>query len=140
MKTKKTDEIKTLNENWKRALADYQNLSKRVEADKKEFVKFAAANIVTKLIPTLDVLELAAAHSSDPGIQMAVKQFQDVLSSESLQSIITAPGEPFDHTIHECIETILGEPDNSVVELVAKGYKIDGLVIRPAKVKVYKKI
>jgi len=92
MKTKKTDEIKTLNENWKRALADYQNLSKRVEADKKEFVKFAAANIVTKLIPTLDVLELAAAHSSDPGIQMAVKQFQDVLSSESLQSIIPAPG------------------------------------------------
>lgn len=139
MKAKKTDEIKSLEENWKRALADYQNLVKRIEADKKDFIKFATANIVTKLIPTLDILELAAAHSSDPGVQMAVKQFQDVLSSENLQSIVPVVGDPFDHSLHECAQTIPGEPDNTIGELISKGYKIDDFVIRPAKVKVLKR-
>ncbi len=140
MKVKKTDEIKTLNENWKRALADYQNLVKRVEAEKKEFVRFSNTNLLAKLIPVLDILDLADKHSSDPGIKMAVAQFREVLSSENVQEISPVVGDAFDHALHECLETLPGELDNTVAELVTTGYKIDKFVVRPAKVKVYKKL
>ena len=133
-------EIKTFEDNWKRALADYQNLVKRVELDKKDFVRFASANIVAKFIPTLDILEMAAIHTKDPGVQMAVKQFQDVLKSEGLQEISPVPGDSFDHELHECIETVPGEPNDSIAESVLKGYKIEAFIIRPAKVKVFKSI
>ena len=64
--------LKLLEENWKRALADYHNLTKRIESDKKDFVKLATVQIISRFIPSLDVLELAATHSQDPGVHMAV--------------------------------------------------------------------
>ncbi|TSC87658.1 MAG: molecular chaperone GrpE [Microgenomates group bacterium Gr01-1014_16] len=134
------NKIKTLEESWKRALADYQNLVKRVEADKKDFVRFANMNLLAKLIPVLDILDLAAKHSSDPGIKMAVAQFREVLQSENVQEIIPAPGDKFDHELHECLETLPGELDNTIAELVTPGYKIDKFIIRPAQVKVHKKL
>ena len=130
--------LKTLEENWKRALADYQNLVKRIESEKKDFIRFANMNLLAKLIPVLDILDLAAKHSSDSGIKMAVAQFREVLFSENVQEISPRTGESFDHELHECLETLPGEPDNTIVELVTSGYKIDKFVIRPAKVKVYK--
>ena len=129
---------KTLEENWKRALADYHNLVKRVDADKKDFVTYATANIMAKLLPTLDILELAAAHSQDQGVQMAVKQFKDVLAGEGLQEISPEVGDVYDHSLYECLETLPGEPDNTLAEIITKGYKINNYVIRPAKVKVFK--
>lgn len=130
--------LKTLEENWKRALADYQNLVKRVETEKKDFVRFANMNLLAKLIPVLDILDLAAKHSADPGIKMAVAQFRDTLSSENVQEISPKIGDPFDHELHECLETLPGEPDNTIAEPVTPGYKIDKFIIRPAKVKVFK--
>ncbi len=129
---------KTLEENWKRALADYHNLVKRVDADKKDFVTYATANIMAKLLPTLDVLELAATHSQDPGVKMAVKQFQNVLTAEGVQEILPKAGDIYNHQIHECLETLFGEPDNTLAEIISKGYKISNYVIRPSKVKVFK--
>jgi len=130
---------KTFEENWKRALADYQNLVKRIDTDKKDFVKFATANIISKFLPSLDILELSATHSQDQGVQMAVKQFQDVLFAEGLQEISPKVGDTFDHEIHECVETLSGEPDNTIAEIITKGYKINDYVIRPAKIKAYVK-
>lgn len=129
MKNKKTtnevitlkDQIRILDENWKRALADYQNLSKRIEADKKDFVKFATANIISELIPSLDVLDMADKHSVDPGIHMAVKQFHAVLENAGLQTISPGIGEKFDHQLHECIETLTGTPEDTIAELSAAG-------------------
>jgi molecular chaperone GrpE len=132
------DQAKIFEANWKRSLADYQNLLKRVESEKREFVKFASSNIISKLLPTLDILELAAKHSGDQGVQMAVKQFQSVLKEEGLQEINPQPGEVYDHSLHECIEIVDGGQSNTIVETVTKGYKMDDFVIRPAKVKVFK--
>ena len=120
-------------------MADYQNLVKRIDTDKKDFVKFATANIISKLLPSLDILELSATHSQDRGVQMAVKQFQDVLFAEGLQEISPKVGDTFDHEIHECVETLPGEPDNTIAEIITKGYKINDYVIRPAKIKAYVK-
>lgn len=125
-------------ENWKRALADYQNLLRRVEADKKEFVRLSNANLVAKLLPSLDILELAADHSKDLGVQLAAKQFHEALTLEGLETISPEVGDNFDHNWHECSETVPGEKNDTIAELVLKGYKIGEYVLRPAKVKVFK--
>lgn len=134
-------QMQSLNENWKRALADYQNLLRRVELEKKEFVKLSNANLVARLLPSLDIIDLAAAHSHDLGVQMAAKQFRQALSEEGLQLIEPQVNIPFDHTEQECSETlppVKPEDENTVAELVLKGYKIDNYVLRPARVKVFK--
>lgn len=131
-------QIKTLDQNWKRALADYQNLSKRIEADKREFVRLASLSLISKLLPTLDVLKLAALHSEDPGVKMAVKQFQQILQEEGLLEISPISGDLFNPDLHECIETLSGGTNDTIAETTTTGYKIDDYVIRPAKVKVFK--
>jgi len=146
-KTKPTEaldlenKIKSLDENWKRALADYQNLVRRVENDKKEFVKLANANLVARLLPSLDIMELSALHSQDLGVQMAAKQFHQALAEEGLQIIEPAIDTPFNPQEQECSETIAlpeEKSENTISELVLKGYKIGDYILRPAKVKVYK--
>lgn len=136
-------QVEELTNSWKRSLADYQNLIKRTESDKRDFMKFAAVTILAKLIPALDLLEMAAAHLDDQGLRLAVKNFQDVLRSEHVQEIVPQSGDPFDATAHECTETVAFSLDesvkeNTIAEMVLKGYKIDTFIIRPAKVKVYK--
>lgn len=133
-------QINTLTNDWKRALADYQNLVKRFESEKHEVVRFANLNLISKLLPSLDILEMSALHSQDAGVKMAVKQFQDILVSEQLEAIIPNIGDTFDPNIHDCLETVPGETENTLAEIVAKGYKIGDVILRPAKVKVYKKL
>src|SRR3972149_10208696 len=125
-------------ENWKRALADYQNLLRRVETDKREFMKLANVNLIARLLPSLDILELAATHSQDLGVQLAASQFHEALNAEGLESISPKVGGIFDHNWHECSETVIGEKMDTIAELVLKGYKIGEYVLRPAKVKVFK--
>jgi molecular chaperone GrpE len=133
------EQIQVLDENWKRALADYQNLLKRVESEKKDFSKFLTINMIAKLLPTLDILEMAATHSADPGVQMAVKQFQQVLKEEGLEEIVPQSGDTYNHELHECIEVVSGEASEQVAEVITKGYKLNDYIIRPAKVKVWQK-
>lgn len=134
VKEKKSLEHKELEENYLRALADYQNLSKRVEREKETFVKFANAVLILKMLPVLDNLERASEHLKDQGIELVLKQFKESLSSEGVTEI-TAHGQEFNPELHEAVEKVKGE-EGRVVEVLEKGYKLGEKVIRPAKVKV----
>ncbi len=132
------EEIQVLDQNWKRALADYQNLVKRIDTDKREFIKFVTTQTISKFLPSLDLLEMAVNHNNDQGLNLAVKQFKDVLREEGLQEINPQIGDQFDHTIHECLEVLPGGDNDTIAQVLLKGYKIGESVIRPAKVKVFK--
>jgi molecular chaperone GrpE len=137
------EQIANLDANWKRSLADYQNLLRRVESDKKEFLKMSNANLIARLLPSLDIIELAASHTGDMGVQLAAKQFREALKQEGLEEITPSIGDLFDHSLHECGETVspLGDHvQNSIAELILKGYRLGDYVLRAAKVKVYKAV
>ena len=119
---------------WKRALADYQNLEKRVIQEKQEFVKFSNALLLSKLLAVLDDLERAEKHLKDQGLSLAVNKFKEVLQKENLEEI-KAQGEEFNPELMEATEIIEG-PKNRVVEVVNKGYLLNNKVLRVAKVKV----
>lgn len=127
---KKTDLENTL----KRALADYQNLKKRSEAEHHLLAKFSASEVLAKLLPVLDDLERAQAHLQDAGLALAVKQFLTVLAGEGVQSM-NLLNQPFDPKFAECQEMVPG-PKDQVIEVINQGYTLYDRILRPAKVKV----
>ena len=129
---------KELEEKLKRALADYHNLEKRIEEERKLLSKLSASLLIEKLLPVLDNLEQAQSHLNDEGLEIVLKQFRDILQVEGVEEI-PAEGSQFDPHLHEAVETQAGEQENQVARVLAKGYKIDNTVIRPAKVVVVKK-
>lgn len=134
-KIKKFEEkIVDLTNKWKRALADYQNLEKRVVAEKKEFAQFANASLLDKLLPVLDGLEKCHRYLKDRGLGLILDQLKKALESEGLEEI-KAKGERFDPAKMDAVEMVKGEK-NRVVEVILKGYKLNDQVLRPAKVKV----
>lgn len=147
MLTKKQDNTQTKQDktfdDWKnkylRAIADYQNLEKRVAAQRIQDLKYTAGTIITKLLPVLDVLEKAEKATSDQGIILAVKMFRDTLKSEGVEKI-EVTGKKFDPNSMECIEVNAGKVDDTVTEEVLAGYSLNGKTIRVAKVKVGKPI
>jgi molecular chaperone GrpE len=133
-KTKTDSKILELENNYKRALADYQNQERRHKDLEIQMVKNASGKIIEKLLTILDSLELAQSHLKDKGLQMVIDQINTLLQSEGLQQI-TTDGQDFDPYTMDCTEIVEGTKDK-VVETVSKGYTLYEKVLRPAKVKV----
>ena len=122
----------------KRALADYQNLERRIEAERKILSQLSCAILVEKFLPVLDNLEAAQKHLNDQGLQMVIGQFRDILTQEGVEEV-QAEGVRFDPHLHEATEVIQGENDGVIAKVIRKGYKIDNKVIRPVQVVVERK-
>lgn len=125
-----------LENNYKRALADYQNLQKRVQEEKSEWVRSANKELLLRILTVLDTLILAQQHVQDQGLQISVQQFLDVLKGEGVTRIETA-GKEFNPHLMECITTEQGE-ENKVLEEIRAGFMLYDKVLRPAQVKVGK--
>jgi len=121
-----------------RALADYDNLTKRVEREREGFAELANLRFVLKFLPIFDMLEQSQKHLKDPGIAIALKELYEALETESIVRISAREGEDFDESVHEVVEVVDGD-NGKIVECVLTGWRYDnGQVIRPAKVKVGK--
>ena len=120
-----------------RALADYQNLLRQSLKDREEFVKYALANFLEDILPVYDHLKMSLNGLKDDdhkspwveGVKYVLKQFKDVLESKGVEEIKTI-GEKFDH---ETMEALDGKGEKVKQEVMA-GYKLNGKVIRHAKV------
>lgn len=135
--------IAELDNQLKRAVADYRNLESRVSQGRSELTNYVGAEIIRKILPSLDHLEQALTGVSDTekssgwfkGVELAVKELNGVLASEGLGQIV-ADGQ-FDPNLHEAVDTQEGE-DNMILKVTRKGYNLNGKVLRPAQVVVGK--
>lgn len=127
-------EIADLEGKWKRALADYDNLVKRIEKEKQEFIKFSNARLLDKLLPVLDSLEECRRHFEGEGLKLLLEQFKKALESEGLKEI-EVKGKNFDPMTMDAVEMSKGEK-NKVVGVIMKGYQLNGKILRPARVKI----
>lgn len=124
---------------YKRALADYQNLLKQTTREKEEFFKYALTDFLHDLLPIYDHLKMSLIALNDDevknpwveGVKHVLKQFKEVLNDRGIEEIRTL-GEKFDHHTMEALE---GKGEK-VKQEVIPGYKLNGRVIRPAKVVV----
>ena len=131
-----------------RLQADCENRKKRQDKEKLDFLKFANENLITELLRVMDDFERAidsAKNSNDAkvlleGIEMVRHDFQDIMEENGLKAIDPA-GQPFDPDRHEAVEHIVDDlhPENTVLEVMRKGYELNGKILRPAAVRVSKK-
>ena len=111
-----SERLEEVNNQLKRALADYSNLERRVKEEKDSFVKFANQNLLLKLLPLFSSLELATKKSGDEGIALILKQFRDSLRSEEVEEIYPR-NEKFDPSIHEAVEVVAGKK-GTIIEVL----------------------
>lgn len=132
-------------------LADMENTRKRMLKEKQDSIKYSVDRIVTDFLIPLDNLEGALKFtksdsvSSDVknwalGFEMILGQFKEALSHHGVTSFDSL-GQAFDPNHHQAIEMVeVDGPENMVIEESIKGYKREDRIIRPARVKVSKKI
>ena len=131
------EKAQNLENQVKRALADYQNLQKRVQEERISWIKTANKDLIARFLPILDTLMLAQKHVKDQGIELSIKQFLQALQDEVVEKIQTE-GKQFDPHTMECVQLEEGE-DGKVLEEIRAGYTIEDRAIRPAQVKVGQK-
>jgi molecular chaperone GrpE len=142
--------MKEASENYDRYLrqvAELENFKKRASREKDEAIRFANEALVKDLLPVVDNLERAVAHSKGggngkplvEGVEMVLRGLFDALAKHGVVPI-EAVGRPFDPEKHEAmaqIESGTYEP-NTVVEEYHKGYLLRDRLLRPALVSVAK--
>lgn len=130
-----------------RLQAEFDNYRKRAAKENAEYRDYAVSDAARSLLPVVDsftlALKNAAAKPEDlrKGVELIFKQLQDVLQKLNIERI-PAQGEPFDPRVHEAIEMVETDaaPDHHVLEELQPGYRIKGRLLRPAMVRVAKKI
>ncbi len=132
-------------ETAKRWQADFENFRKRQAAQAEEQALRASERVVERLIPALDDLERAIDHTTAggdledllKGVEMVHEKILGALAKEGVESIDPF-GEEFDPNVHQAVGQREDDevPDNTVVEVVHKGFRLHGKVLRPAAVVV----
>lgn len=141
--TQEIDNLKQQAEEFKnkylRALADYQNLEKRIDQERFELMKMGNKNLLIKIIPFLDNLEKAEVFVRDPGLKISKDHFMQILKEAGLEEMDLL-GKIFDPNFAEAVDIVPGKEDNKIMEVLRKGYQFENKIIRVAQVKVSKKI
>ena len=126
-----------------RTKADFENYRKRVARESAEAEARGRASLAQALLPVLDNLEraLAAAEPIDrdsppshlaEGVKLVYEELAGVLRGAGIESY-EPTGEAFDPDWHEAMMTRPGE-EGQVLEVLEKGYRLNGQVLRPARV------
>ncbi len=144
---KPTPEVVDYKDKWLRALAEYENLKKRVQKEKIETIKFSNQFLIMELFPIMDSFDSAMnciEKSNDKesflkGLKMLQGEFHRILEVNGLKKLKTV-NEKFDPNIHEAEGEISTDkfPAGIITQEIRTGYTLNDKLLRPALVKVSK--
>jgi molecular chaperone GrpE len=143
----KEKESKDNYERYLRALAELDNYKKRAARDKADIIKYGKEDLIKDILPFLDSLDRALAHSDagdaqtfKDGIALIQDQLLCCLKKHGVERIESV-GSDFDPNFHEALMQMesADHQDNQVVSEMEKGYLLNGRLIRPSRVCVCKK-
>ncbi len=130
---------------WQRSRAELENYKKRVLRDKENWRAEILGEVFNKVLLAFDDFDLAMQNLPEKleqedwvtGIHKVHKKFQQQLEQLDIAEV-PGEGEAFDPTIHEAVMRAQSEDyeAGTIIEVLRKGYAVDGRVIRPALVKV----
>jgi len=136
-------------ERLQRLQAEFENYRKRVEREKSQIADRARMDILSDFVALCDMLR-DAAQKRDPnesqdvesyrkGVELILKQFMDFLFKEGVKPM-EVEGQNFDPKFHEALMTEEGQQESSgrIAREIQKGFIYNDLVLRPARVSVYK--
>lgn len=135
---------------WLRAAAEAENMRRRCEREKSDYLKYATEKLIRDLLPVVDNLERALDHAAQgdspdaslqQGVELTLRGLRSALEGQGVVAI-EALGSAFDPHLHEAVsvEERSGVADNEVVAQLQKGYLLKDRLLRPALVVVAKAV
>ncbi len=150
---------------WQRALADYKNREMSIAKERPEWGRMAVRDFAEDLLIVMDTYDAAKSNAKAweavdanwrAGIEYIFNTFENKLKEQGFEKF-GAVGDSFDPNIHEGLGAVsldsnmseddknkksadakaMADKENTIAQLIMSGYKYNGKVIRPAKVKVY---
>ena len=129
---------------WLRAKAEGENIRRRAQEDVSKAQKFAVERFSNEMLAVKDSLEAGMAVQTDniesfkSGMELTLKQLSGVFEKFNIKEI-NPVGEKLDPHKHQAIGMVeSGQPANTVVSVMQKGYALNERVLRPALVMVAK--
>ena len=134
---------------WQKERADFINYKKGEDERKKQTLDYAREQFVEELLPVLDGYDMAFANKEAwekveknwrMGVEYIHQQLLKVLSDNGVMEISPVVGDIPNSNLHDMIENVVTDDeskDHTIAQVMQKGYKITGRVLRPARVKVY---
>ena len=136
-------ELAAANDRNLRLMAEFDNFRRRSAREQLEIIETANGKLLEKLSEVLDNFERAFASENkakdletfEKGMQMIHDQFAKVLADAGLEQL-DPTGQEFDPNCHEALMQQPSEdiPENHVVTVFMKGYKLKNKILKPAKV------
>ena len=130
-------------EKFLRLFAEFENYKRRTAKERIELFKTASEDVLSAMLPILDdfgraLTELEKQGESDllTGVKLISMKLTDTLASKGLEEVVIENGDSFNADISEAITQIPAGDDmkGKVVDVVEKGYKLGGKIIRFPKV------
>lgn len=142
------EEVTSLKDKYTRLFAEFDNYKKRTAKEKVDLLQSAGKDVITKLLPVLDDLDRAMAAMGEDegsssvreGVELIHAKLYRFLEQEGVKAM-DALGKAFDPDFHEAITTIPALSDDlkdKIVDVIEKGYFLNGKVLRYAKVVIGK--
>ncbi|MGB1050787.1 MAG: nucleotide exchange factor GrpE [Chitinophagales bacterium] len=142
-------ELAQQKDKYLRMFADFDNAKRRHAREKQEWFSTAGKDVILDILPVVDdferamQMETSEANADEKleseGVQLIYQKLAGVLKKRGIEAI-DAYGTPFDDALHEALTEIPADPEmkGKVVDVVEKGYTMNGKLIRHAKVVVGK--
>ncbi len=144
------EQIAQLEDQYLRTNAEFDNIKKRMEREKREAINYASEEFARDLLPAIDSLELAidsldeidadeeVVNKMKEGINLTIEQFKKAFEKHGIKVVDIEEG--FNPHFHEAIMQIESEEHNKgdIVQIFQKGYTIKDRVLRPAMVSIAK--
>jgi len=138
-------QVKEATDKYLRLYSEFDNFRKRTQKEKVELYKTAGEDVISAILPVIDDFERAqkAMEESDDiqGVKDGIKLIHDkivsILKQKGLEEVESAIGKDFDLEFHEAITQIPApskKEKGKVMDVVEKGYQLNGKVIRFTKV------
>ena len=124
--------MKELEDRLLRLQAEFENFRKRNAKEQDGLADRANAELLSKLLPVVDEMEIAVKHTKDDGVKMVYMNLMSTLGKQGLEEMDTL-GKAFDPYYHDALKQEEGE-EGKVLEIVQKGYLFKGKVLRHTKV------
>lgn len=142
-----SSKIQELEEQLKRSLADYQNLQKRIQAERSAMHLYAAEGAMKALIPTLDNFYYAWRNAPSEQNEELIKFYDSMkmlynnmlqsLSTLGLEVIEPQKGDEFNAEIHEVVTQIPSDQTpGSIAEILSPGYKLHDKLLKPSQIAI----
>lgn len=131
-----------------RALADAENARKRAEKDRRDAEQYGGSRLARDLLPVHDNLNRALSHANDEqraaagalieGVELTLRELENVFAKHGITVIKPALGEKFDPQIHEAMfeAPVPGTIAGGIIQVMDNGFMLHDRLLRPAKVGV----